>query len=1135
MIFKTKNQSKLTQKKSNTESNHGKCNNLIEISKDMDNSTYKKFINRKRNVSILLIVIIFLFSWLLIINNQEFFSNLINFKEKFNLLANKSNTSLKIFQNYHLFSFDGNLTKTLIGKIYELFNNIYLTSRNVQIFINSKLSLMYIWAKYVINLSISSIKFEYKKLSRKYQIIMLTNSIIHRMIQMIVAKYFDLIQGIKHFITNSSNYTFYFTTISILVINVIIWDNIIMKNVVEDYRLNNLKIVTSTISSLLTVFYLSNIEKYTNHFIEKYNNYIYGFCSRAFLQSDSKQNNEFGYYSKREFTFISNEWWKIHKLESVFKGVEIINEIKKRSHPEIKTEITNKVSIFNFEFLKKLKHKGQISKDICNFLIDGNQEIRIITRILIFSISTLSVTYILYSEHKRININNNITSHSKIYTFFTVISGLIIPILLNNIQKFSTYKEQGQVIFLLLFLSLKLITNHKHFLMLIFELINNIKSKFTSENNFEKIILQNQDREVLPEEIKDIKNSLPQINESSSLSRETNKKTSLLLKSTKTHLNSSSCENKYKNMKNHSNQRKQQSSRDISKTRIKYLNDIIRTKITSKNGIQEIFDNAADTKSIQEKNSYLSFFAKTIQIFKKIIIFLKDLIINIFNEKIVGSIFYLLFKDCRGIVLSSFDHYKINKYIQESKIPMELKEELLRSMTLCYTNIGNPQIIRSINISKKDLIQDLENLKIILPNTLVMEKLKSIQDKSSLSQIETILQPFSGINSLEEKINAEIQYYLILNSINILSDSCEAIKESCKAIINSESLIELINNITNHDLDKINLLLNTNIDYNIISSIIKSVVLMDENKAGIWNRFSLITNSISKVHLELVCKLNKLKDIEINEIFIQWNILRAGLKYILHQIKNNRKSYEDIYMGGLPLHTLQMALHYLNTSARKTSDLVQESIIACSEFCLYFNLKTIEELHELNRTSLGQSKLFELCKRDCNDILRLIQTIKSVLGELCENKIRIDGKEIDISYLSSMLPAVTLNSEHKCCRKETESSCKLHGKGLHDTFRLYAEGNFPAVTNTIQPIQSKREASKFIPERPRSSIPREASGNKEGNSSINTEEKIHIGKNNESFLNQTGLRKPKEIIRNEGINNNEENLPFLPSTPDELI
>ncbi|EAK88165.1 hypothetical protein [Cryptosporidium parvum Iowa II] len=127
MIFKTKNQSKLTQKKSNTESNHGKCNNLIEISKDMDNSTYKKFINRKRNVSILLIVIIFLFFWFLIINKQELFSNLIFLKEKFNLLANKFNTSLKIFQNYHLFSFDENLTKTLIGKIYELFNNIYLT------------------------------------------------------------------------------------------------------------------------------------------------------------------------------------------------------------------------------------------------------------------------------------------------------------------------------------------------------------------------------------------------------------------------------------------------------------------------------------------------------------------------------------------------------------------------------------------------------------------------------------------------------------------------------------------------------------------------------------------------------------------------------------------------------------------------------------------------------------------------------------------------------------------------------------------------------------------------------------------------------------------------------------------------
>ncbi|KAH8584050.1 uncharacterized protein ELE39_002808 [Cryptosporidium sp. chipmunk genotype I] len=1136
MIFKTKNQSKISQKRPDLKANPGKCNNQIEVSKDMVNSTDEKFINRKRYVFILLIIIISLFSWLLFINKQEFLVYLISLKEKINLFANKYITSFEMFQNYKLSSLNRNSVKTLIGKIYKFLNNIYLTSKNVQIFINNRLSLVYIWTKYIINLSVSNIKFEYKKLSRKYQIIMLMHTIIHRATQITLDKCFNLIQSVQFFITNSSNYTFYFTTLSTLVINVIIWENIIMKNIFEDYKLNNLKIVTSTISSLLTVFYLSNIERLTGHFIGKYYNYIYGFCSRAFLNSDANQNKEFGDHNIKEFTFISSEWWKIHKFESLFKGVEIINEIKKKSQPQI-NEINNKVSMLNFEIFTKFKYKGQISKDICNFLISGNQEIRIISRVLIFSMSTLSVTYVLYCENKRINTNKNITSHSKIYTFFTVISGLIIPILLNNIQKFSAYKEQGQVIFILLFLSLKLLTNHKHFLMLIFELINSIKSKFISENNFEKIILQSQDRELFPEEIKDIQNSLTQINESSSLTRERNKKTSLLLKSTKSYSNSTS-ENKYKNIKNHSNQRKKSSSRDLNRSRIKHLKDVIRTRITSKNGIQEMFDNATDMQSSQEKKSYTSFISKTIQIFKHIIIFIKDMIFNVFNEKILGSLLYLIFKDCRGLVLSSFDHYKINKYIQESKISMELKEELLKSMTLCYTNIGNPQVIRSINLAKKDLIQDLENLKMVLPNTLVMEKLKSIQNMSSLSQVEAILQPFSGINSLEEKINVEIQYYLILNSINILSDSCETIKESCKAIINSESLIELINNITNHDLEKINLLLNSNMDYNIISNIIKSVVLMNDNKTSIWSRFSLITNSISKVHLELVCKLNKLKDIEINEIFIQWNILRAGLKYILNQIKNNRKSYEDIYMGGLPLHTLQMALHYLNTSARKTSDLVQESIIACSEFCLYFNLKTIEELHELNKSSLGQSKLFELCKRDCNDILRLIQTIKTVLEELCENKIRIDGKEIDISYLSSMLPAVVLNSEHKCCRKETESNCKLHGKGLHEAFRLYAEGNFPAVTNNIQPAQSKKEPSKFIPERPRSSIPREASSNKESNLSINPEEKTRINysgnsnHNNEAFSNQTGLRRPKEIMKKEGINSNEENLPFLPSTPD---
>ncbi|OII71274.1 uncharacterized protein cubi_01749 [Cryptosporidium ubiquitum] len=964
---------------------------------------------------------------------------------------------------------------------------------------------------------------------------MFTHEIISQRIQIIFGKILDLIQNIQFFIINSSNYTFYFTTLSFLVINVIIWENIIMKNIVEDYRLSNLKIVSSTISSLLTVFYLSNIEIFASNLIEKYYNYIYGFCSRAFLNSDNNPNNEFGYYNIKEFTFISNEWWKRHKFESVFKGVEIINEIKKRSQPQLKNEITKKFTFFN-----QLKYNGQISKNICNYLINGNQKIQIISRILVFAISTLSVTFVLYSENKRINANINITSHSKMYTFFTFISGLIIPILLNNIQKFGAYKEQGQVTFILLFLSLKLITNHKHFLMLLFELINNIKSKLNSENNFEKIILQNQDKELYSEEVQTNENSLPKIKENSLLSKEKNKKTSLLLKTTKTNSNSSNCENKCKSIKKYSCQKKQSSSRDLNKNRIKYLNDVIRTKITSKNGIQEIFD-ATDIQSNQEKKLLLSFVTKTIHLFKSFLVFIKDIIFNVFIEKIFGSILYLLFKECRGLVLSSFDHFKINKYIQESKIPMNLKEELLKSMTLCYTNIGNPQIIRLMNLPKKDLIQDLEKLKLVLPNMLVMEKLKSIQEIISLSQVETIIKPFSEINSLEEKINTEIQYYLILNSIDILSNHCEIIKESCKAIINSESLIELINNITNCDLEKINLLLNSNMDYTTISNIIKSVVLMNENKTSIWNRFSLITDSISKVHLELVFKLNKLKDIEINEIFIQWNILRTGLKYILNQIKNNRKSYEDTYMGGLPLHTLQMALHYLNTSARKTSDLVQESIIACSEFCLYFNLKTIEELHELNKTSLGQSKLFELCKKDCNDILKLILTIKSVLEELCEKKIRIDGKEIDISYLSSMLPAATLDSEHKCCRKETESNCKLHGKGLKDTFRLYAEGTFPAVTRNSQLVQSRREHSKFIPERPRSSIPRESSSHKEMNSNVDTEEKNHIKSNcndnpnnNELFSNQTGLRKPKEIMKKEGINDHE-NLPFFPSTPDELI
>lgn len=1150
MVFKTRNQPKVTQNGQYSESTPRKCVDKINTSTEMVELSKRKQFNKKRCllISFLAVVIVFVFVRFICTNQQISPVCSSSYAQEINFLFNKYISNLRAFQNCNMGLnkfFDWAFLRVTLGKIDDLLKNICLISRKLGIIIFGKLSLTFIWAKYMVNTCISIVKFEYKRLSRKYEMVMLTQTVIVQIYGIVNEKMLNLIQCIQFFFISSSNYTFYFTTISIIVINVIIWENIIMKNMVEDYRLNNLKIVTSTVSSLLTVFYLSSLEKLASQLIGKYYNYVYGFCSRAFLQSDDGSNSEFGYHEMKEFTFISNDWWRINKFESVFKGVEIINEIKKRTQPQVVNEtVVGKFGLFGSELVSRFKYNGQITKDVCNCLINGNQEMRIIFRSLSFFTSITIVTCILYFENKRINESKNIGYHSKMYTFFTVISGLIVPILLNNIQKFSTYKEQGRVIFILLFLSLKLITNHKHFLILIFELTHNIKSRFNTENNFGRIFLQNQDQVLCAEEIKVNENGLSQTGESSSLVRERNKRASVLRKNTKSsHSNSSIGDGKStKSEKKCSTQRKQQSlSKDLNKNKVKYLNDIIRTKITSKNGMQEMFDHSLNAQSDQEKTSesqqLFIILSKIMRMFKYLLTFVKDMAFFVFVEKVFGYVLYIFFKDYRGFVLSSFDHYRLNKYIQEGTVPMNLKEELLKSMTLCYTNIGNPQIIKSINLAKKELIQDLEDFKLVLPNMFVMEKLKSIQETTSLSQLEIILQPFSGIKSLEEKINTEIQYYMILNSIDVLSVNCEIIKESCKAVINSESLIELINNITNHDLEKINLLLNSNIDYTTISNIIKSVILMNENRISIWNRFSLITNSMSKVNLELVGKLNELKGVDIDEIFIQWNILRAGLKYVLNQIKNNRKSYEDIYMGGLPLHTLQMALHYLNNKAKKTSDLVQESIVACSEFCLYFNLKTIEELYELNKSSTGQSKLFELCKKDCNDILSLIQTIRYVLEELCEDKIRIDGKEIDISYLSSMLPAVVLNSEHKCCRKETEFNCKLHGKGLQDTFRLYAEGNFPAVSNNCQfVVNSKRESSKFVPERPRSSIPREPSNqNKEFNAAAVScgEEKSHASHNinSESIVsNQTGLRLPKEVNMATA-----ENLPFLISTPEESI
>ncbi|KAH8742132.1 hypothetical protein FG386_003459 [Cryptosporidium ryanae] len=1003
------------------------------------------------------------------------------------------------------------------------------------------LKLILISFRYNSNITFSNIKYRYKIITRKYETILLLHGIIFRIFKLTINLIMIIKERITDLIIESSNSSFYFYLFVLLLVTVLFWDNVLMREYCKDFRVKNFKIITSTISTLLTVFYFPLIEKLLFKFIEIIFNNIYGFCSKAYLGINTNEQMLSGsYYSYSygdiaEFSNISKNWWRSEKLDSIFKGVELINEVKKRY--SVNRSSSGTINSLAEVSIGSYSHNwNNISKGFCNTVLNGNLKLRVGMRVTTLFMGSLSILFILYKEKRKFNLNRNEKVYSKTYLTLIVMSGIFIPILLNNIQKISNYSDQGKVISILLFLTFKIVTNYNHFLYLTMIIISDIKSRLKNQNNIERIFTLNNNilnennllSTGLAEQINttkfDEKNQkkISKVKEMSPSLKERNRKTSLLLKtSTNTRSNRPSS-------KSNSHSRSylsKESYNDVMK--IGQINEIVRKNITAKTGMKENLGECHNIKEIKCKES-------AIKRMRNLINIIVNIFKSIFINKFVNTFLYIINANYRGKVLSSIDHYKLNKYINESKISINIVEDLLKSMTLCYTNIGNMAIIRLVTIKKTELIDELNNFKYILPEKEVLSKL-SLHNNNELSKLERIVYPFSLILSLENKINVQVNYYMLLNSIEILTFNCDIIKISCRSIINSESLIELINNISNNDVNKITKLLNSKMDHKTISDILKSSIFVSNNKSSILNKFSSVNNSYNKVNSELVENLSKLNNIDTKEIFKQWIILRNGLKVILHEIKENRRSYEDLYMGGLPLHTLQMSLHYLNTLAKKTSDLVQESIISCSEFCLYFNLKTLEELNELNNTSTGQLKLFDLCIKDCKDILNLIKTIKNVMIDICDEKLRIDGKEIDISYLSSLLPSMLSNNDHNCCRKESENNCKLHGKGLQDTYKFYSEGNCPAIieigNNSMINIDHKKSEG-FIPERPKSSIPRESSNIKNNN------EKKSYDDNDLSHL-QTSLRRPASInnrIIDDSKKNdskNTENLPFLIDTPGE--
>ncbi|OII78060.1 hypothetical protein cand_037080 [Cryptosporidium andersoni] len=800
-----------------------------------------------------------------------------------------------------------------------------------------------------------------------------------------------------------------------------------------------------------------------------------------------------------EIPMIPENWWHSGNLHSVFKGVDIINKIREDPVSPNGIFVTSLINDYTLQD-KSVWDKKAFLNNFCLLLINYKKfsTISIYTRVTLALVSIFFLAFLLFSE-KREKQYHNMSPKLPIYVYRYLLSRAAATYLLYFTQDYYEMDYLSNFLPFVLYFISKLTLYHCKILQIILEHL--VWSRDVSK-------LKSNSQELLKKSEKISQESLEE-NSSKKLGARSLRaqKVNLILRSVR-------------NKTTIGNQNKKQKE-FIKLASIMSLKP--NTNNAPKNKIFHLFIKIF--RVTLHYSQMMTLFNVSVKFFKRSSLILYNIIKILIFDPLESLFWYFYERQYRGLILDALSHHNLDEFLRRKKVSLNILEELLKSMTLCYSNVGSITVIRSITISRANLLHELKWVMKVFPNERQFRKLKENCNRN-LSDIEKKLLPFADIPSIHNRIYMEIQYYILDLSIESLLTYCEKIILACKALNNSESLIELLSLLNKEKLSEYNIF-HEKLRSSDINKITNNLFNLAKRKgsANVWEQYSTISGILLKTEKELKGVLQPIEYIEPNLIFKQWEMVKLSLKSIKNEITQNRNSYEDMYMNGFSLHTVQMVLHHQNYAAVGASEKIQECISECIELCRNCGTIIEEETDKFQRSSEAQLKILSDTKSYCIGILRLLDNMLVAMQSVNICTVNMESSTIKCEFptLQAHHPKVTTN--------KLESLCKLHGKGLRQTFTTYSDGNYPPNTSLSNNI------TRSTPERI-SDDSKDTLGTKQGG----------LTKRRDIFspctINKSDVKRSLKKSMIPLISDNtvkldndtdKEYLPFLISTPDEVV
>ncbi|KAL7068219.1 hypothetical protein ACR3K2_13900 [Cryptosporidium serpentis] len=801
-----------------------------------------------------------------------------------------------------------------------------------------------------------------------------------------------------------------------------------------------------------------------------------------------------------EIPMIPENWWYSGNLHSVFRGVDIINKIREDpvSHNSILvTSLTNDYTLQD----KSVWDKKVFLNNFCLLLINYKNfsTIGIYTRATLALVSIFFLAFLLFSE-KREKQYHKMSPKLPIYVYGYFLSRAAATYLLYFTQDYYEINHLSNFLPFVLYLISKLTIYHCKILQIILEQLVWSRDVSKLESSSQQLLKKS---EKIPQESLE-ENSSKKLGARSLRAQKVN----LILRSVR-------------NKTTVGNQNKKE------KEFIK-LASIMSLKRNTNNAFKnEIFYLFVKMFRVTlQYSQMMTLFNVSVKFVKRSSLILYNIIKRLIFDPLESFFWYFYERQYRGLILDALSHYNLDEFLKRKKVSLNMLEELLKSMTLCYSNVGNITVIRSITISRANLLHELKWAMKVFPNEKQFKKLKENRN-GNLSDIEKKLLPFADIPSIHNRIYTEIQYYILDLSIESLLTYCEKIILACKALNKSESLVELLSLLNKEKLSEYNIF-HEKLRSSDINKITNDFFDLAKRKGSvnIWEQYSTIFSILAKIEKELKGVLQPIEYIDPNFIFKQWEMVKLSLKSIKYEITQNRNSYEDMYMNGFSLHTVQMVLHHQNYAAVGASEKIQECLSECIELCRNCGTIIEKETDEFQRSSEAQLKILSDTKSYCIGILRLLDNMLVAVQSVNICTVNMESLPIKCEFPTS------LQAHHpKVTTDKLESLCKLHGKGLRQTFTTYSDGNYPPNTSLSNNI------TRSTPER------------------ISDDNKGILDTKQGRLTKRRGIFSPCTVNKNDAkrslkksmiplISDNtvkldndtgEEYLPFLISTPDEVV